>query len=706
MVGGQGQKSKASCGCVSGAAPSPTVLKTVKKVSATKNVTQEWRRRNSDVSSLCSSHLSRNSLVHEGTPRKSGSQLTIRNCSFYNNRAGTQGGAIEVKGDLVRSKRLNIIDSMFQNNTAEDKGGALFTGSKMTLEISNTIFTDNVARGAGGGAMWMTSETRAVIAASSFERNIAAAGKGGALAATGGAVSVENGACVSAENDAFVLTAIHLIATNLTENYAATNGGAVRVEGQAATLYPRGATYFLRNVARENGGAVSVDQSSSLKTNEGALVFAQNKARNGGAVSAENDAFVLMSAGCQTITFQMNWASSLSLAWAEDTNSAIVRRVWSSDAMPTTTEPNTMPASAADFIDDRGEWTILAPSSTEDTAVSFCLAVGEYEIVGVDGAYCFEGWGDGFVQVVDIANNELVAEFTVPAFAGCTSTTVFNVTRDPALTQDGGSVRFEDNQATGSGGAISVDESTTADLDRIDFLRNSAAEGGAVFVGVLATVSLSRATMRDNVAIGDGGAMSVGAIASVSVAETTATTNSAGGSGGMLHLKGINAAALRRIYAAGNHAGKTGGAIAVVDSTRTEVTLSNSTLRRNQASRDGGGALFADGAKLDVIGVQHLANSADGGNGGAVLTRENGGSVSFSDTECVDVDILLDWSSAGNGCPVIADGQGYTCKPWAGAYQFTCTEMQDAFDNAVLAGSLSRADYPANACSGCDCNFE
>jgi hypothetical protein len=89
-----------------------------------------------------------------------------------------------------------------------------------------------------------------------------------------------------------------------------------------------------------------------------------------------------------------------------------------------------------------------------------------------------------------------------------------------------------------------------------------------------------------------------------------------------------------------------------------------------------------------------------------VLTRENGGSVSFSDTECVDVDILLDWSSAGNGCPVIADGQGYTCKPWAGAYQFTCTEMQDAFDNAVLAGSLSRADYPANACSGCDCNFE
>ena len=49
---GKDKKSKASCGCVSGAAPSPTVLKTVKKAERHEDVTREWRRRNSVVSSL------------------------------------------------------------------------------------------------------------------------------------------------------------------------------------------------------------------------------------------------------------------------------------------------------------------------------------------------------------------------------------------------------------------------------------------------------------------------------------------------------------------------------------------------------------------------------------------------------------------------------------------------------------------------------
>ena len=600
--------------------------------------------------------------------------LRIRNCSMLANRAdaptNSYGGAVVLEGDLIVTKTLTIQDSLFRNNTVGDRAGALYTGSNIILEISNSMFADNAAYGTGGGAVWTSADNIVTVTSSIFERNHALAGAGGALLTFG--------------------TELHLIDVNFTDNVAATDGGAVQSNAQTV-VYPRGTTRFARNSAREHGGAISLD-ASSLKTNEAALVFDENEARLGGALSVVNEGLAFVSAGCRTVTFEMNWALSSALQYAENTNSALLRRIRNG---------NVTAISPEDITDDRGEWTILFPSGAEDTSASFCLTPGEYELMGSEGAYCFEGWGGGHVRVLDIEKTELLSYFTVPAGGECTVTTQLIVPEDDTLTKYRGDVLFEGNRATGTapgfcgmgcGGALYVGESSAAEIDRVDFAHNSAADGGALFVDLMGDLSLSRVMMRSNSASRDGGAMSVGTIATVSMVDSTAKHNVAGGSGGMLHLSGVMSATLQGIDATGNTAGATGGAVAAFDATRTKVALTNSSIRGQTAGGSGGG-LFLEDSVMGLVGVELSENSADAGDGGAVATSGADTFLEIDDAECVHVDVLLDWTSAGIGCPV-AYYDLYTCDPLVVNFGMSCAELPQNLD----------FEGHEDPCNGCPCN--
>ena len=287
-----------------------------------------------------------------------GSTTTISNCSFLENYA-LKGAAVESSDNrfnssvLLQQGSLIIQDSFFQNNTSGAGGGAVVNGAKFKLRISNTAFTDNLALGGDGGALMIDPDCSATIAHSVFERNRAPSGEGGAVIVSG--------------------SKLYVIGSNFTANMAF-DGGAVRSTG-GAVLHARGETRFDNNIALRSGGAISLD-ASSLKTNEAALVFVENSARLGGALSVENDAHAVMQAGCQTTTFEMHWASSETLIYAEDTHSVVVRRI-----AKNTNETLSMP----DVVDERGEITMLYPSGAEDENVSFCLAPGDFEIVASEG---------------------------------------------------------------------------------------------------------------------------------------------------------------------------------------------------------------------------------------------------------------------------------------------------------------------------------
>jgi predicted outer membrane repeat protein len=553
-------------------------------------------------------------------------QLTIRNCSMFDNHAAF-GTVITLQSFGEGSNLTQTIqDSRFWNNTAQSYAGAVSVGSRVRLEVVNTVFADNAALASGGGAMWASSDANVTITNSTFERNTAPAGAGGALLA--------------------YQSTVHLIDTHFTKNQAEMHGGAVRGEGQTQ-LYPRGGTQFIGNTARVGGGgAISLD-ASSLKSNEAALVFAENEARLGGAVAAVNEASVTISPGCMTTTFEMKWA--LSEALSQAVPSVLVRRVRSSTVRsPTSTSPSPTPnttisdqptstpatlASTVDrtiawdqMVDEHGEWMMLYPSVTQDTSVSFCLAPGQYEIRGSEGGVCngADGWGGGYLRVTNLEGSALLDYFTMgdstceetgrKCFGECAANTNLTVKEDVALTSNQGMVLFQRNRATGTaqgfcgtgcGGALYLEGSSTAKIDNTDFALNSATDGGALFVDLLGDLSLFRVAMRNNEASMNGGAMNVGTAATVSVSQSMAKDNIADcGSGGMVHLSDVAVATLNDIDAIGNSAGTRGGAAAVFNSARSTITLTNSTVRHNKAREDGGGALRGE------LGGEGARNSA------------------------------------------------------------------------------------------------
>jgi len=106
--------------------------------------------------------------------------LNVFSSSFTSNNSQAYGGAVATSG------KLNVVDSTFNLNSADD-GGAIANLEDASLTIVGTDFDQNLANGSdlnGGGAIF-NYLAELVVSSSSFTNNISYGEGGGAINSTG-----------------------------------------------------------------------------------------------------------------------------------------------------------------------------------------------------------------------------------------------------------------------------------------------------------------------------------------------------------------------------------------------------------------------------------------------------------------------------------------------------------------------------------------
>ncbi|AMD16637.1 hypothetical protein TL18_00430 [Methanobrevibacter sp. YE315] len=293
------------------------------------------------------------------------SAVTIINCTFSNNMATRDGGAIFAN----TGSTLDISNSKFTSNQASQSGGAVY-GKKITLD--NVVFTSNVAS-QSGGAVYSSNYLKSTN--SKFNENSVISGRGGAVykesigdgifrnnvfernrASDGGGIYSDNLITLSnssfssnsatSKGGAVYTDALHTDATvpniqtdcNSFTSNSAERGGAIytkeirNIDGDGEIVYDGVLRYcyFVNNVARNQGGALYIDCNSGSFTikqcnfrtnsiNEGGLIPSGSAiyVDGDGEISIKYNVFVdnKMDAECPAIYLDSGVTGTISSNW-------------------------------------------------------------------------------------------------------------------------------------------------------------------------------------------------------------------------------------------------------------------------------------------------------------------------------------------------------------------------------------------------------
>lgn len=206
--------------------------------------------------------------------------LSIRNCTFEENHANHQGGAVWIEGDAVP---CTIIASRFTSNSAGQAGGAL-SAVNASVSLKDSSFTENAAMLAGAV---FSGNTNLTVDKCSFESNEADSIGGAAVM---GAETARYTDCVFRSNTAYLgggLWSGNEAELTLTRclfdlNHAVDDGGAVSIAESGRKLLADN-SLFVRNTAGASGGAIYTRASQQSFYN---CTFSRNTADRAAAVNA------------------------------------------------------------------------------------------------------------------------------------------------------------------------------------------------------------------------------------------------------------------------------------------------------------------------------------------------------------------------------------------------------------------------------------
>ena len=179
------------------------------------------------------------------------------NATFINNTAYNRGGAIYI----VSGGISGTLNSVFINNTASDWGGAIYIDSGGISGNVNGTFINNKA--GSGAAIFIAGDISGNVNGTFI--NNEAQGRG--------AIYIYNGDASGNVNGTFI-------------NNIANQGGAIAV-GDEGKISGNVNGIFINNTGYYSGGAISIDDTESYSTGKVEGIFINNKAESGGAIYIE-----------------------------------------------------------------------------------------------------------------------------------------------------------------------------------------------------------------------------------------------------------------------------------------------------------------------------------------------------------------------------------------------------------------------------------
>jgi len=257
-------------------------------------------------------------LLHGGAIYVDGPEkvtYTLQNCTFINNTAWYEGGAIYFWGN---GNILDVSDSKFikNKNSKDNGGGAIYLNAEST-GIRNSIFENNLARSSAGGAINIDSKnTQGVLISNCiFNNNQVTAEYSRYEHRKGGAINYEGKSTLRVINSNFTnnqatlktyvkiwneqryggaicsINRLELGGCNFINNSAVDRGGAVHAD-TLVWLNEYNPCTFINNsiktwnhIAANKGGAI---YASTFENNAYGLTFINNTGYYGGAIFINN----------------------------------------------------------------------------------------------------------------------------------------------------------------------------------------------------------------------------------------------------------------------------------------------------------------------------------------------------------------------------------------------------------------------------------
>jgi predicted outer membrane repeat protein len=187
--------------------------------------------------------------------------VTLENCQFVGNEAGDYGGG----GIYGFRANVDMTNCLFSENMAANTGAGMYHGgNNKTVRIQNCQFLDNTSSGGWGGAHAVYGDTsRVLVNESSYEGNTAVT-SGGAVTVGFGTEGIYNqcnfdgnsasfGGASYSQNDS---SEVDFINCDFIGNTAATFGGAIYI-ASAGNNRVSGCTFEL-NVSDDSGGGLGI----------------------------------------------------------------------------------------------------------------------------------------------------------------------------------------------------------------------------------------------------------------------------------------------------------------------------------------------------------------------------------------------------------------------------------------------------------------